>query len=136
MRRSARGFTFVEILVALAVFSALTALAVPRYRGYKERAYIANLKTELGSLRIAQEAYWSEHLTYAADTAYLDWNGSSQVHLEITSGDFASGFTAVATHHLLQDTECTTRVGREVSGAPAGDIVCGAKPNIGTGVTN
>lgn len=136
MSRTSRGFTFVEILVALSVFGALTAIAVPRYRNFKERAYVASMKSELGNLRVAEEAYWAEHLRYAADTTALDWNGSGLVKLEIMSDDLVAGYTATATHDNYPGTQCTTYVGRAMNGTPSGDIRCGSTSTVGTGVTN
>lgn len=133
MSRNTRGFTFVEILVAMAVFGALTAIAVPRYRSYKDRAYMATMRTELGSLRIAEEAFWAEHMVYSTDTASLDWNGSSRVQLAITSSDLNYGFAATATHLLAPTLQCQTFVGREATTTASGDIVCGTNGNGGSG---
>ncbi|MCC6317064.1 MAG: prepilin-type N-terminal cleavage/methylation domain-containing protein [Gemmatimonadaceae bacterium] len=124
MSRNSRGFTFAEILVAMVVFGALTAIAVPRYRTFKERAFIASMKTDLGSLRVAEEAFWAEHMTYSADTAQLDWNGSSLVNVSITSGDFNHGFAALATHASAPSMTCQTFVGREATTTASGDIIC------------
>jgi prepilin-type N-terminal cleavage/methylation domain-containing protein len=132
-RRS--GFTFVEILVALAVFGAITAVAVPRYRQFKERAYVASLRTELGSLRVAQEAFWAENQVYTADATALDWNGSSRVQLAISMADPAAGYTAIAQHAQLPGAQCATYVGAEATTTASGDIVCtGAASAAGAGV--
>ncbi len=122
MRR--RGFTFVELLVAMAVSGILAAVAVPRYRLFKERAYLANMKTELGNLRVAEEAFWAENHAYSADTTELDWNGSSDVDLTITVADPYAGFTATITHRSSSSLSCTTFVGRDATTTPSGDIVC------------
>ena len=134
--RNARGFTFAEILVAMAVFGVLTAVAVPRFRSFKERAYLATLRTELGSLRVAEEAFWSENMAYATDTTQLDWNGSSRVQLAISSGDLTGGFTAVATHLLAPALQCTTAVGKDATKTASGEIVCTSLAgSTGSGVT-
>jgi prepilin-type N-terminal cleavage/methylation domain-containing protein len=136
MTRRRPGFTFVEILVALAVFGALTAIAVPRYRTFKERAYVATLKSDLGVLRIAQEAYWSENQLYATDSTALDWKPSSKVKVAINSTDLMAGFTAVATHDNMPTGHCTTYVGRDATTTPSGQIVCSLGTlATGSGVT-
>lgn len=133
MSRNTRGFTFVEILVAMAVFGALTAIAVPRYRSFKDRAYMATMRTELGSLRVSEEAYWAEHMVYSTDTASLDWNGSSRVQLAIASSDLNHGFSAKATHQLAPTLQCQTFVGREATTTASGDIICGTSNSGGPG---
>lgn len=123
MSRRRDGFTFIELLTALLVFSALTAIAVPRFRTFKERAYVATLKSDLGVLRIAQEAYWSEYQMYAPDSTGLDWKPSSNVKVAINSGDLSAGFTAVATHDNMQG-HCITYVGRDATTSASGEIIC------------
>lgn len=138
MNRSTRGFTFVEILVAMTFLGVLTAVSVPRYRTYKERAYLGSMRTELGSLRVAEEAYWAEHMSYSADTTALDWNGSSVVKVAISSADLTGGFAAVATHALAPGLQCATYVGREATTTASGDIVCtlaSGPSGTGAGVT-
>jgi prepilin-type N-terminal cleavage/methylation domain-containing protein len=120
------GFTFIEILIAMTVFGILTTVAVPRYRLFKERAYMASMKSELGSLRVAQEAFWAENLAYATDTTLLDWNGSGDVRLALASSDPSGGFSATATHVLAPNLSCATFVGREASTTASGDIICTA----------
>lgn len=133
MSRNSRGFSFVEILVAMAVFGALTAIAVPRYRSYKDRAYMATMRTELGSLRVSEEAFWAENMVYSADTAALDWNGSSRVEIAIASSNLNYGFSAKATHQLAPTLQCQTFVGREARTTASGDIICGTNSSGGSG---
>jgi prepilin-type N-terminal cleavage/methylation domain-containing protein len=134
MKRQRVGFTFVEVLVAMLVFGALSAIAVPRYRNFKEKAYIATLKSDLGNLRIAQEAYWSENMVYAADSTGLDWKPSNRVHVSLTSTDPADNFTATATHLNMPSAHCVTTVGRT---GTASEITClmTAAPTGGSAIT-
>jgi len=123
-RRS--GFTFVEIVVALAVFGALSAMAVPRYRQMKERAYTAAIMSDLGELRIAEEGFWAENQFYTSDSTQLDWRASSEVLIDVSSSDPFAGFDATARHVRLPGTQCVMSVGRTTaSGTPSGAISCG-----------
>ena len=97
-RGTTRGFTFVELLVAMVVFSILTALAVARYRAMKERGYLAEMKTDLGNLRIAEEAYWADHGQYTINQALLDYRTGSRVTVILTTSDPYAGFDAEAVH--------------------------------------
>jgi prepilin-type N-terminal cleavage/methylation domain-containing protein len=131
-----RGFTFVELLVAVAVFGALTAVAVPRYHDFKERAYLSSMRSELGSLRVAQEAYWSENQTYSTDTTALDWNGSSLVTLNLSALNPGAGFTAEARHVRYPGALCATYVGSDAVSSASGEIICTASGSgVGSGLT-
>jgi prepilin-type N-terminal cleavage/methylation domain-containing protein len=127
-----RGFTLVELLVALSFFASLAAIAVPRYRAYKERAYVATMKVDLGHLRIAEEAHWAEQQRYATDTASLDFRQSSEVIIAITSENLIGGYTAVATHRRVPGVECVTATGPEARSQEPGAILCGPS-NQGSG---
>ena len=118
----------------MSVFGLLTAVAVPRYREFKQRAYIASLKTDLGQLRVAQEAYWAEHLKYATAVTDLEWRPTSQVTVDITSSDLSHGYSAKASHALLSGQECNTSVGRDASSSVSGAINCGAPVGGGLGI--
>lgn len=128
------GFTFVELLVAMAVFGSLTAIAVPRYRKVKERAYSGAMRSDLAELRIAQEGFWAENQSYTTDTTQLDWRPTSDVHVSIVTPDPVSGYDATAQHAKLPGLVCFTSVGRVTSaGIPSGEITCGAGSALPSG---
>lgn len=124
-RRS--GFTFVELLVAMAVFGVLSAIAVPKYRNLREKAYLGALKADLAELRIAQEGFWAENHFYTTDTTQLDWRSTSDIRVQIAVSDPYAGFDATARHLSLAGIQCNMSVGRTTAtGTPSGDITCGA----------
>lgn len=120
-----RGFTIVELVVAMVLLGALSAIAVPRYREYKRRAYVAAMQSDLGHLRIAEEEHWAEFNQYATDTASLGFRTTSNVRIRIASTDVIGGYVATATHVLAPGTECTTAMGRDAGNLEAGSIHCG-----------
>lgn len=124
MRRR-RGFTFVELLVVMALIGALSSMAVPRFREYKARAYIATMQSDLGNLKIAEESYWAEHQKYATDTSSLELRISTNVAITISSRDVIGGYTAVAKHSNVPDRQCQTAMGREAAPQEPGAVVCG-----------
>jgi type IV pilus assembly protein PilA len=121
-----KGFTFIELLVVMLFIGALSSMAVPRFREYKNRAYISAMESDLGNLRIAQEAYWAEHMVYATDTVGLDFRRTSNVNLKISSKDVVGGYTAIATHANVPGRQCQTAVGPEAAPREPGAISCGA----------
>lgn len=124
MRRFNRpGFTFIELLVVMVVMGLLAAIGVPRIRNMKERSYQATLRSDLGALRTAQEAYFSENFRYATDVSALEYRLSQNVSVTIESADPMKGWKASARHAWLS-TPCTTAAGADAEGVESGAIVC------------
>ena len=105
------------------VIGILAAVGVPRIRNMKERAYQATLRSDLGALRTAEEAYYAENLRYTTDITLLDFRRSSHVSITIESNDDQKGWRASARHDWLS-TPCTTAAGADAVGVEAGSIVC------------
>ncbi|HEX7124077.1 MAG TPA: prepilin-type N-terminal cleavage/methylation domain-containing protein [Gemmatimonadaceae bacterium] len=124
--RKRTGFTFIELLVAMALLGLLSAIAVPRYRGFKERSYAAAMKSDLGHLRIALEEYWAENQRYTTDTTELDFHATTGVQINITSQDVNAGYKAIATHLLLPGEQCYVAAGPDALGTESGAVICGA----------
>ena len=124
MRRRA-GFTFIELLMVMLFIGILAAMAVPRFREFKTRAYLGAMQSDLGNLRIAQEEYWAEHNVYVTDTAALGMRITSKVNIALTSVDVIGGYTAIATHDNVPGHQCVTAMGAEAAPREPGSIVCG-----------
>ncbi|MGV3592656.1 MAG: type IV pilin protein [Gammaproteobacteria bacterium] len=69
--RSARGFTLVEILVALAIVAIIAAIALPSYRDSTLRAGRADGKTALMQVASDQERFFSNNFTYSTNAVPL-----------------------------------------------------------------
>jgi prepilin-type N-terminal cleavage/methylation domain-containing protein len=124
MRRFDRpGFTFIELLIVMVVIGVLASIGVPRIRNMKERSYQATLRSDLGALRIAEEAYYAENQQYTTDVTALDFKRSTNVTITIEAADLMKGWRATARHAWLS-TPCTTASGADAIGVEAGAIVC------------
>lgn len=113
----------IELLTVMLVIGVLAAIGIPRIRNMKERSYQATLRSDLGALRTAQEAYYAENLRYTTDLTALDFRRSSHVTITIESSDEVKGWRASAKHDWLA-TPCTTAAGSDAVGVEAGSIVC------------
>jgi prepilin-type N-terminal cleavage/methylation domain-containing protein len=133
MRRFNRhGFTFIELLTVMVLMGLLAGIGIPRIRNMEERSYQATLRSDLGTLRTAEEAYYAENLRYTTDLTDLDFRRSSTVEITIVSADPLKGWSAVARHARLA-TPCTTASGPDAVGVESGAIVCSnvAMPSSG-----
>lgn len=107
----------------MVVIGLLATIGVPRIRTMKERSYQATLRSDLGALRTAEEAYYAEHMMYATDVSALEYRMSSHVAVTIESSDPLKGWKASARHTWLS-TPCTTAAGSEAVDVESGAIIC------------
>ncbi|UCG64633.1 MAG: prepilin-type N-terminal cleavage/methylation domain-containing protein [Deltaproteobacteria bacterium] len=53
--KQSRGFTLLELLIAIAIIGIIAAIAIPMYSNYRQKAKIAEAKSDLRNLRLAIE---------------------------------------------------------------------------------
>src|SRR5580698_98122 len=61
MKRNIEGFTLIELLVVVMIIGILAAIAIPKFAATKEKAYVADMKTDLNNLVTAEEGYASSN---------------------------------------------------------------------------
>jgi len=127
-----RGFTMLEMIIVLVILAVLTAMASVTFSN-RGAAALAVMKSDLHNLAIAQEAYYSDHGTYANVASDLNFDLSANVTLLIRGN--AQGWSARTEHTLKANHRCAMYVGDGVAPySPAteeGKIAC--QPNTGTG---
>ncbi|MCE8030874.1 prepilin-type N-terminal cleavage/methylation domain-containing protein [Halomonas daqingensis] len=64
--RAQRGFTLIELMIAVAVIAILASIAVPSYRGYVERARVSDGQTGLMQAASEMERCYTVSNTYPA----------------------------------------------------------------------
>jgi type IV pilus assembly protein PilE len=66
VNRRDRGFTLIEVLMAIAIVGILSAVAFPSYVDYVMRGKIAEATAGLANMRVQMEQYFQDNRTYAA----------------------------------------------------------------------
>lgn len=74
-----KGFTLIEVMIALTLVAILTAIAIPAYRNYISTARESEGRNNLAALQMAQEEYFLENNDYfeGANNAQLKTNSNS-----------------------------------------------------------
>lgn len=54
---SSRGFTLIEVVLAIALLSLLASIAVPSYMGFAERGRVAQAISDMGRIQLAVERH-------------------------------------------------------------------------------
>ncbi len=123
-----KGFTLIELLIVVVIIGILAAIAIPKFAATKDKAKLASVKTDLRNLMTAQEAYFSDYATYAADFGALQakTNTTLSAGNSSTVAGVASGFTSTVNNTSISGgfTTCQVQVGAGAGTAVDGVIVC------------
>jgi prepilin-type N-terminal cleavage/methylation domain-containing protein len=66
--RSEKGFTLIELLVVMIILAILTAIAIPSYLSFRDRANKSAAGADLRAVIPDVEAWFSDHGTYVGAT--------------------------------------------------------------------
>lgn len=69
-RRDSRGFTLIELMIAVAIVAILTGVALPSYREYVVRGHLADASNGLALMRAQMERHYQDNRTYATAAGF------------------------------------------------------------------
>ena len=72
-----RGFTLVELMIAMAISAVLIAIGLPSYKSYVEKSRRTDARNALLDLASRQEKFFSTNNAYTSDPSALGYGGSA-----------------------------------------------------------
>ncbi len=104
-----KGFTLVELVITIAIVIILSVISVPIYRGYTDKAKMAEGYALLGLICSAQKNYYSEYGLFLVDTS------SSAGSNLYTCNDEVLGIDARSNKYYTYFTTGTWNAGMKIS---------------------
>lgn len=116
--RATRGFTLLELMIAVGIVAILAAVAYPTYTGYIRTARYSDAAVALNELAQAMERYYSANGSYLGAVVGTAGEGETQVY---PSQSPESYYTLSITGQAATQYE----IKATPAGAMAGDTHCG-----------
>lgn len=112
-RRRERGFTLIQLMIAVVVVAILAAIAFPSYQRYVLRSHRVEAQAVLSEAAARQERYYSQNNAYASTAAALNMTSNVnalQYYSLAISNVTATAYTLTATAKGSQakDGQCLT----------------------------
>lgn len=85
-----RGFTLIELMICVAIIGVLSSIAIPLLASHQLRTKSTEAKTNLGAIRVVEEASFSENGSYLAARAEPPViPGTSPATFDVARSDYA-----------------------------------------------
>jgi type IV pilus assembly protein PilE len=108
-----KGFTLIEVLIAMSIVGILTALAIPSYRSSTTSARRIDAQLALLHIQVAQEQHYATHLRFASS---LSANGTTEnlgLSQVSSGGDYGLGVATAPDGQSFVATAQPTPLGRQ-----------------------
>ena len=106
MRRNAKGFTLMELMVVIVIVAILAAVAVPLYINYVKDAQRSEAKGAIGAVITAEQTYYQANpatgYTNTMSNLNVDLTDVSHNWTIVVSSADQNGFTVTATGNSTQ----------------------------------
>lgn len=137
--RKLRGFTIVEVLIAMAIIGLLAAIALPSYRQSIRKANRSDAHITMSRLATLQERYFFQNNQYTGDFADIITGAVSGATFPTDEGHYSillnvlgggTGWSMIATPvgDQANDSECVTLTLTSLGAKTALDV--GGNPSM------
>ncbi len=103
-----KGFTLIELLIVVVIIGILAAVAIPKFSNTKDKAFVANMKSDLKNLVSVQESFFSDSNKYGPKTPLIaapySFTVSNGANITDISGD-STGWSATITNPAVKSVQ-------------------------------
>lgn len=105
LRRKAKGFTLIELMIVVAIIGILAAIAIPNFLKYQAKSKQSEAKQNLGSIYTTQISYFGENNRFASAFATLGWEAEGRTRYAYSFvANTGTAFSVQATANIDNDT--------------------------------
>lgn len=96
-QKTSRGFTLIELMIAVAVIGILAAIAIPNYQQYVKKSRRTEAQAVMLDIQQKQEKYRVNNASYASTVSALGGTTSNQYYTFSVSGASSTAYEISAT---------------------------------------
>jgi type IV pilus assembly protein PilE len=110
-KQTLRGFSLIELVVAMLIIAILAAIAVPAYSNYTRKAHRTEAKSAVLDIASLEERYFSTNNVYSAQPSDMGFATGTAVPFTVGSGYYQIT--------VLSKTDATAPANATSAGTPA-----------------